>query len=147
LHNRNAFIIYLNAGNFHFCFNPKIEIFFRKVRRNIRKRCGNIATSNVLSQSDEKLALFQNMGIEKYREIVFGSCDVSAVFARHRKPFRKDGMTRKRIIELVDKGTEMIIQGTLHDDPYSDEVMDMAYQSRNDQATSPTDAWFKKDFN
>ena len=73
------------------------------------------------------------MGDKKYRG-VFGSGDVSAVFARYRKPLRKEGMTREKRIERVDKGTEMIIQGSLHDAPYSDEMMELAYSSRNDRA-------------
>ncbi len=107
--------------------NNGMEIFFRKVRRNIRKRCGDIATGNILAQSGEKLALFQNMGNRKYREIVFGTGDIGAAFARYRKPFQKRGVTRKRIIELVERGTEMIIHGSLYDTPYNEEMMDLAY--------------------
>ena len=86
------------------------------------KRCGNAATGNILAQSGEKPALFQNMGNRKYREIVFGSGDVGAAFARYRKPFRKKGMTGKRIIELVDEGTKMILNNTLLSDPYNERV-------------------------
>ena len=38
--------------------NNGMERFFRRVRRNVRKRCGNIATGNILTQSGESLALF-----------------------------------------------------------------------------------------
>ena len=46
--------------------NNSIEQFFRKNRRNVRKRYGNIVTGNVLAKIGEPLALFQNMGNEKY---------------------------------------------------------------------------------
>ena len=58
---------YRNRESMLFAQNPEgtiprtnngMEIFFRKIRRNIRKRCGNIATGNMLTQSGESLALF-----------------------------------------------------------------------------------------
>ena len=39
-----------------------MEIPLRKVRKNFSKRCGNIASSNVIAQSSESLVLFQNNG-------------------------------------------------------------------------------------
>ncbi len=98
--------------------NNNMEIFFRKMRRNIRKRAGNNSTGNILTQSGEKLALFQNIANEKYRDIVFGKSDMGSIFAEHRKPFKKDGMTKKRKMELVEKGTEMILDDSLSKDPY-----------------------------
>jgi hypothetical protein len=95
-------------------------IFFRKIRRNIRKRSGNRSTGTILSQTGEKLALFQNMDNEKYREIVFGKDDIGSVFSRYRKPFKKDGLTRKGTLELVDKGTAMIMDNSLSDHPYTE---------------------------
>lgn len=102
--------------------NNNMEIFFRKIRRNVRKRCGNIATGNVLAQSGEALALFQNMGSPEYREMVFGSSDIGSVFARHRKPFGNKEMTRKRRMELADAGTKMILNNTLSSNPYNEKV-------------------------
>ena len=102
--------------------NNNMEIFFRKIRRNIRKRSGNRSTGNILAQSGEKLALFQNIGNTEYRDIVFGSGDMGAVFAKYRKPFKKDGRTRKRTIEVVDEGTEMILSNSLRTDPYTEEM-------------------------
>ena len=46
--------------------NNSIEQFFRKIRRNVRKRTGNIATGRLLSLNGDKLAIFQNMAIPKY---------------------------------------------------------------------------------
>ncbi len=80
------------------------------------------ATGNMLAQSGEKLALFQNMRDPEYRKIAFGSMDIGAVFAKHRKPFRKKGMTRKRKTELVVAGTKMILNNTLTSDPYNERV-------------------------
>ncbi|WP_393971408.1 hypothetical protein OXIME_001684 [Oxyplasma meridianum] len=102
--------------------NNGIEGFFRRMRRNVRKRCGNIATGNILTQSGVQLALFQNMGNRKYKGIVFGSEDISSVFAKHRKHFRKDEMTRKRKMELVDAGTEKILNNKIPDSPYNNEM-------------------------
>ena len=103
--------------------NNGMEIFFRKIRRNIRKRSGNRSTGNTLTQMGENLALFQNMDNEKYRDIVFGKEDVGSVFAKYRKPFSRSGMTRKRTIELVEKGTDMILNDSLSDDPYTERIV------------------------
>lgn len=111
--------------------NNMMEQFFRKVTRSITKRCGNIASGNILAQSGASLALFQNMSNEQYVKIVFGERDIPALFAKHRKPFRKPGMTKTRIQKLVSKGTEMIIAGELYDTPYHGKLMDIAYASRN----------------
>jgi hypothetical protein len=102
--------------------NNNMEIFFRIIRRNIRKRSGNVSTGNILKQSGEKIALFQNMDNGKYMEIVFGKDDIASVFSRHRKPFKKDGMTHKRTIELVDRGTELILDNSLSNQPYTEET-------------------------
>ena len=42
--------------------NNGMERFFRKLRSNVRKRTGNTNTGNILTQSGDSLALFQNMG-------------------------------------------------------------------------------------
>ena len=71
------------------------------------------------------------MSNPEYRKIVFGSGDMGAVFAKHRKPFRKGGMTKNRILKLVAAGTEMILAGMLPDTPYSERQMEAAYASRD----------------
>ena len=111
--------------------NNGMERFFRKVRSNVRKRCGNIATGNILTHSGESLALFQNMSNPEYVKIVFGSEDIPSLFSRYRKPFKKPGMTRKKTLELVDAGTKMIMDSSLQDSPYSENMMQEAYASRN----------------
>ena len=40
--------------------NNGMEIFFRKLNRNVRKRSGNVATRKILARSGVTLALFQN---------------------------------------------------------------------------------------
>ena len=111
--------------------NNGMERFFRSVRKNVRKRCGNIATGNILAQSGESLALFQNVSNPEYVKIVFGSEDILALFASYRKPFKKPGMTRKKMLELIDAGTKMILEGSLQDSLYSENMMQEAYASRN----------------
>jgi hypothetical protein len=98
--------------------NNGMEIFFRKIRRNIRKRSGNNAAGTILAQSGEKLALFQNMSSPEYRKIVFGNADIGSVFSSYREPFKKSGMTKKRTLELVDKGKDMILAGNISNAPY-----------------------------
>ena len=113
--------------------NNGMERFFRKIRRNIRKRTGSSDTGNILSQSGEKTALFQNIGNSKYLQAVFGSADIEAVasvFAGYRKPFRNSGRTRKETIGLVEKGMKMITDGTCSDTPYTDELFESANKMR-----------------
>ena len=109
--------------------NNMMEQFFRKVTRNIRKRCGNIVAGNILAQTGASLALFQNMGNPEYVKIVFGKRNIPAVFAKYRKPFRKPGMTRSNILKLVNAGTKMILADSLYDTPYNGKQTDIAYTS------------------
>ncbi len=108
-----------------------MEQFFRKLRRNVRKRCGNIITGNILSQSGVSLAIFQNMDNPEYVKIVFGDKDIPSVFAKYRKPFKKPGMTKNRILKLIDAGTEMMLNDSLPDTPYNDKMMDKADEVRS----------------
>lgn len=85
----------------------------RKIRRNVRNRSGNIATGNILTWSGEQLALFQNIGNEEYILVVFGSKDIYSVFGKHRKPERREGMTRKEIHRNAETGRKMICNGEL----------------------------------
>ena len=113
--------------------NNSLEQFFRMIRRNVRKRTGNLATGRLLSRNGDKLAIFQNLGIPDYVKVVFGSTNVSDRFASYRKGLRKDmiqPMTRKKILELVDRGKEDLISGTLRNDPYSNELMETAVNAR-----------------
>ncbi len=98
--------------------NNNMERFFRKIRRNVRKRSGNNATGTILAQSGEKLAIFQNISIPEYRKIVFGNADMGSVFSAYRESFKKSGMSKKRTIELVDKGKGMILAGNISNTPY-----------------------------
>ena len=109
--------------------NNGIERFFRKVRRNVRKRCGNIATGSILSHSGESLAIFQNMGNLKYVSIVFGSSDIPSHFARYRKRIKRNSMTRSRIVDLVERGTKMLLSDSLPGTPYTPEFLKDAYAS------------------
>ena len=109
--------------------NNSLEQFFRKIRRNVRKRTGNLATGKLLSLNGDKLAIFQNIGIPDYVKLVFGSINIAAKFGSYRKGLRKNmiyPMTRKKILELVDKGKKNLISGTLRNNPYSDELMEKA---------------------
>ena len=49
------------------------------------------------------------MSNPEYRDIVFGKEGVGSVFAKYREPFQKEGLTKKRTIEVVDEGIEMIL--------------------------------------
>ncbi len=103
------------------------------IRRNVRNGTGNLATGRLLSRNGDKLARFQNMAIRDYEKAVFGSTSVSAKFASYRKGLRKGKiypMTRKKILELVDRGKEDLISGTLRNHPYSDVLMETAGNAR-----------------
>jgi hypothetical protein len=102
--------------------NNGMEQFFRKLRRNIRKRCGNIATGNMLANNGVSLAIFQNIENEDYVKAVYGNSDIASVLAKYIKPYRSPGMTHKRIIQLVEKGTDMIINGRINSNPYTDKL-------------------------
>ncbi len=115
---REAMLFAQNADGTVPRTNNNMERFFRKIRRNVRKRSGNNATGNILAQSGDRLALFQNMSNPEYRNIVFGSADIGSVFSMYRKPFNNSGMTRKKKIELVDMGKRMLLAGNIPDTPY-----------------------------
>ncbi len=112
-----------------------MERFFRKLRRNMRKRTGNTNTGNILTQSGDSLALFQNMSNPNYVKIVFSSQDISSEFAKYRKPFMKKDMTVQRKRELVKKGTEMLMNDSLSDTVYTPEIMGKAKLYRGGSST------------
>lgn len=107
------------------------EQFFRKLRTNVRKRNGNTATENIFVQTGVSLALFQNIENPAYVRTVFGKEMIQSLFARHRMRFKIYGLTRASIFKLIDYSINMVINDNLSDNPYSDNVMDMAKASRN----------------
>ncbi len=130
-HERKAMLFANNPEHTIPRTNNNMEQFFRKLRRNVRKRCGNIATGNILAQSGVSLAIFQNMDNPEYVKIVFGDKDIPSVFGKYRKPFKKPGMTKNRILKLIDTGTEMMLNDSLPDTPYNDKLMDKANEVRS----------------
>jgi len=130
-HDREAMLFANNPEGTIPRTNNSMEQFFRKIRRNIRKRNGNTATGNILAQSGVQLALFQNLDNPRYVKTVFGSEETSAVFAKMREHFRKPGMTVSTVNKLVADGTRMILEDNLSDIPYTDEMMRMAQAQRN----------------
>ena len=66
--------------------NKRIEQFFQKPRRNIRKRCDNILAGNMFANNDVSLAIFQNMENKDYVKVVFGNNNIALVLAKHIKP-------------------------------------------------------------
>ncbi len=118
--------------------NNSMEQFFRRIRRNVRKRTGNIATGRLLSLNGDRLAIFQNLGIPDYKKLVFGSASVASKFASYRKGLQKNAMPRKRMLELVDMGKKRLISGTLRNDPFSDEMMEEASAERKAELASGT---------
>ena len=86
-----------------------------------------------MTHRGESLAIFQNIAIPEYRKIVFGSGDMESVasaVAKFRKSVKKPVISRSRIEKLVDIGTKMILSDRLYQNPYTDEVMSIAYSSR-----------------
>ncbi|MEM3265086.1 MAG: hypothetical protein QXH07_03935 [Thermoplasmata archaeon] len=67
------------------------------------------------------------MGNKKYIDTVFGGGSVSAYFGKYRTQLRKRGISKKKIIELVDIGIEMLLNGSISKNPYTEETMNKAY--------------------
>ena len=113
--------------------NNSLEQFFFMIRLNVRKKTSYFATGRLLSGNGDKLVLFQNLGIPDYVKQVYRSINVATKFASYKKELKKNTippMTRKKILELVDKGKETLKSGTVRNDPYSDEVMEKAANIR-----------------
>ena len=109
--------------------NNGMERFFRKIRRNIRKRTGSSDAGNILSQNGVKTALFQNMGNSKYLHSVFGTGNsevIASVFAKYRKHFRKKGRTVKETRRLVRECQRMIMDQSSSETPYTEDVFERA---------------------
>ncbi len=102
---------------------------FRRIRRNVRKGGGNIATGRYLSLNGGRIGIFQNLAIPEYGKPVFFSEDIASVFGKHRKSSCGDVMPRNMIIRFVDRGKEALISGTLRADPFSEEMMETAYET------------------
>ena len=118
--------------------NNSMEQFLRRIGRNVRKRCENIATGRLLSLNGDRLAIFQNLGKPDCTKLVFGSAGIASRFAGYRKGLRKNATPRERMLELVDMGRKRLISGTLRNDPFSDEMMEMAYVERKAELASET---------
>ena len=64
---------------------------------------------------------------------MFGTEDMESVasaVAIYRRRVKKQIISRSRIEKLVDIGIKMILSGTLNQDPYTEEMMGIAYSSR-----------------
>ena len=60
---------------------------------------------------------------------IFGSTNMAVEFGRYRRALKKNKnqpMTRKKILELADKGKESLKSGTVRNDSYSDDLMEEA---------------------
>ncbi|MEM3859997.1 MAG: hypothetical protein QW478_11460 [Candidatus Micrarchaeaceae archaeon] len=44
------------------------------------------------------------MGNKKYLEVIFGSDDIPYVFGKHKKHFKRKGLSGSKIVKLVDVG-------------------------------------------
>jgi len=45
-------------------------------------------------------------------------------------PYGNNGMTHKKIIQLVEKGTDMIINSRIKDNPYTDKLFESIKSAR-----------------
>lgn len=54
---------------------------------------------------------------------------MASVFDRHRQSLHRNEMSRSVILSLVDRGTDALISGKLMADPFSDEMMEAAYET------------------
>ncbi|EQD75405.1 hypothetical protein B1A_03986, partial [mine drainage metagenome] len=53
-----------------------------------------------------------------------GDKEISAVFAERIKPAKTEDITEKRMIERVEKGTEMLLKDEFSEYPYKDEMFE-----------------------
>lgn len=56
--------------------------------------------------------------------------DISTVFAERIGPVKTGDMTGKRMIELVENDTEMLLNDRLRKDPYTDEMLESVKLSK-----------------
>ena len=99
--------------------NNGMERVFRRVRRNVRKRCGDKATGRQMTLHGERLLLYQNLANRAYVQAVFGEEEVAVVFGRERSRLpRERGMGRKERERLLDKGVELLRAGKVPQSPY-----------------------------
>ena len=103
--------------------NNSLERVFRKVRRNVRRRCGNMATGHQLTLNGERLILFQNIDNGAYVKAVFKDSDIAAVFGMERALIPKTAaMTVKRRKQLLETAREMLMSGIVPETVYTDEM-------------------------
>ena len=101
--------------------NNGMEQVFRRVRRNVRKRCGDKATGRQLTLNGEKLLLYQNLANPAYVKAVFGEEEMAVVFGRERARLPKVAvMGRKERGRLLDKGQELLRSGRVPESPYEE---------------------------
>ncbi len=111
--------------------NNSLERVFRKVRRNVRRRCGNMATGHQLTLNGERLLLFKNMDGDAYVGAVFGDSDIAAVFGMERALIPKtSAMTAKTRKQLLEAARNTLLSGSVPDTPYTDEVWGEAEAER-----------------
>ena len=115
--------------------NNSLEQLFRRVRRNVRRRCGDMATGHQLTLNGERLLLFQNISNRKYIAAVFGNEDIASVFGRERALLPKTvAMTHRKRAELLEKGRRMLLSGNVPVTVYTDKLWDEAQAARQVQA-------------
>ena len=83
--------------------NNSLERLCRRIRRNVRKMYGNVATGKYLSLNGDRIVIFQNLTTPEYVITVFGSDHVAPIFGRHWKSSRGNEMSKNMIIRLVDR--------------------------------------------
>jgi len=55
--------------------------------------------------------------------------DINEVLTRYRRPLKKERMTRKRIISLIDKGT--VLKDHMPDNPYISKLISKNFSDYN----------------
>jgi len=78
----------------------------------------------MLANNSVPLAIFQNIENKYYVKAVFGDSDIASVLAKHIKPYINPVMAHKKIMQLVEKGTDMIINSRINNNPYTDKLFE-----------------------
>ena len=101
--------------------NNGMEQAFRRVRRNVRKRCGDAATGRQLTRNGERLLLYQNMANSAYVKAVFGEEEVAVVLGRERTKLPKvPVMGRRERERLLERGQALLRSGRVPQSPYEE---------------------------
>jgi len=82
----------------------------------------------VVMEDKTMIALAKSGDVKVQKLLEFREWIVEESKKAENRYFRKDGMTRKETMSLVDKGTDMILDGILSDQPYTEKTFKKSFK-------------------